>query len=203
MATAALRVDAERNRRRILAAAGEVIARDGVHATVEAIAEAAGVGMGTLYRRFPTKEALVEAVLTDLIARMLANLAEVAAEPDPWTAFETSLHALGNWCAQNRGVLDTLQPEAQRWELFVHARANLLDALDPVLERAQAAGVVRRDVAVTDLLPLTGLLTKLPPRSRASAPQQWERFLAIALDGLRADGANPLPGKPLPRRLGS
>jgi AcrR family transcriptional regulator len=201
MATTALRVDAERNRRRILVAAGEVIARYGVDATVEAIAHAAGVGMGTLYRRFPTKEALLRAVLADLVERVLADLAAAAAEPDPWTAFERSIGALGNWCAQNRGVLDTLQPDAHRWEIFLDARASLLGALDPVLARAQAAGVVRDDVAVTDLLPLTALLTKLPPPLRDAAPAQWERFLAIALDGLRPEGARPLPLEPLPRRL--
>jgi AcrR family transcriptional regulator len=201
MATTALRVDAERNRRRILVAAGEVIARYGVDATVEAIAHAAGVGMGTLYRRFPTKEALLRAVLADLVERVLADLAAAAAEPDPWTAFERSIGALGNWCAQNRGVLDTLQPEAANWPLFLEARASLLDALQPVLARAQEAGVVRPDVAVSDLVPLTSLLTKLPPRIRAASPRQWERFLAVALDGLRPDGSRPLPLKPLPRRL--
>ncbi|MEA2449496.1 MAG: hypothetical protein QOG63_1428 [Thermoleophilaceae bacterium] len=201
MPTTALRIDAERNRQRILAAAGEVIAREGVDATVEAIAQAAGVGMGTLYRRFPTKESLLQAVLADLLARVLADLDEAAADHDPWTAFERALRALGNWCAQNRGVLDTLQPDAQRWELFLGARASLLDALDPVLARAQAGGVVRGDVAVTDLLPLTGLLTKLPPPIRSTAPGQWERFLAVALDGLRPEGAHKLPLGPLPRRL--
>jgi AcrR family transcriptional regulator len=202
MATTALRVDAERNRKRILAAAGEVIARDGVDATVEAIAQAAGVGMGTLYRRFPTKEELLRAVLADLVERVLADLAVAAADPEPWAAFERAVGALGNWCAQNRGVLDTLQPEVQRWEIFLGARASLLSALDPVLERAQAAGVVRDDVAATDLLPLTALLTKLPPPLRASSPGQWERFLALALDGLRPTGAHPLPLEPLPRQLG-
>jgi AcrR family transcriptional regulator len=201
MATAPLRSDAERNRVRLLAAAGDVIARDGLDATVEAIAQAAGVGMGTLYRRFPTKETLVQAVLADLLARVLADLSVTAADEDPWNAFERSLHALGNWCAENRGVLDTLQPEAGNWPLFLEARASLLEALEPVLGRAQAAGVVRSDVGVADLVPLTSLLTKLPPRMRAASPKQWQRFLAVVLDGLRTEGARPLPLKPLPRRL--
>src|SRR4051812_22104283 len=202
MATTALRIDAERNRRRVLAAAGDVIARDGVDATVEAIAHAAGVGMGTLYRRFPTKEALLRAVLADLLERVRADLATAAAQPDPWTAFERAMWALGNWCAQNRGVLDTLQPDVQRWEIFLDARAALLDALDPVLVRAQTAGVVRGDGAVPALLPLTAMLTKLPAPTRSTARGQWERFLAVALDGLRPDVAHPLPLEPLPRRIG-
>jgi AcrR family transcriptional regulator len=200
MATTALRSDAERNRRRILAAAREVIARDGVDATVEAIAQAAEVGMGTLYRRFPTKDELVRAILADLGEAALADVAEAASDPDPWSAFERSLSAVARRFAENRGLLDALELEPHSCQLL-EIRARLLEALAPVVERAQGAGVVRTDVAVTDVLPLMALVTKVSPRARALDPAVWERFRAIVLDGLRPDGATPLGGKPLPRQL--
>src|SRR3712207_3595668 len=111
MTTPALRVDAERNRRRILVAAGDLIAREGVDTTVEAIAQAAGVGMGTLYRRFPTKEELVGAILTDLGAAALDDVAEAGNDPDPWNALTSSLRALARRIAENRGLLDALEQE--------------------------------------------------------------------------------------------
>jgi AcrR family transcriptional regulator len=200
MATAALRVDAERNRRRILAAAGDLIAREGVDTTVEAIAQAAGVGMGTLYRRFPTKEALVGAILTDLGVAALADVAQAGDDPDPWSALEGSLRALARRFAENRGLLDALEQEAHSCRLL-EIRGQLLDALEPVLARAQQAGATRDDVDVADALAIAALQTKLPAHVRAAAPGAWERFLGIALDGLRAGSATPLRGERLPRTL--
>jgi AcrR family transcriptional regulator len=200
MATTALRSDAERNRRRILTAAREVIARDGVDATVEAIAQAAEVGMGTLYRRFPTKDELVQAILGDLGETALADVAEAAADPDPWGAFERSARAVAQRFAENRGLLDALELEPHSCTLL-EIRGRLLDALAPVVERARDAGVVRADVAVTDVLPMMALVTKISPRARAHDPAVWHRYLGIVLDGLRPDGATPLDGDPLPRKL--
>jgi AcrR family transcriptional regulator len=202
MATVApqLRADAERNRHRILAAAAEAIARDGVEARVESIAEAAGVGVGTLYRRFPTKSALVQAVLVDLVEQVLVDVASGAEDDDPRAALEGGLRALGRWCARNRGLLDALEPEVHGSCEVLQARAKLLGALEPVLARAQASGAVRQDVTVTDLLPLTSLLTKLSQPLREADPRVWERFLGVALDGLRAEGARALPGRPPARQ---
>ncbi len=200
MATTALRSDAERNRRRILEAAREVIARDGVDGTVEAIAQAAEVGMGTLYRRFPTKDELVRAILADLGDAALADVAAAAAEADPWQALERSLRSLARRFAENRGLLDALEQEPLSCQLL-EIRGRLLDALEPVLVRAQDAGAARADVAVTDVLPLTALVTRLSPRAREADPHVWERYLGIVLDGLRADGASRLARKPLPRKL--
>ena len=185
MADVVLRSDAERNRLRILAAAADVIARDGVDATVEEIARAAGVGMGTLYRRFSTKDVLVDAVLTDLSEGALADVALAAAEPDAWQALERTLRALARRIAESRGLLDALEVEQHSGRLL-EVRARLLDALDPLLARAQEAGVARADVTSTEVLRLTALVTKLPPLIRAAEPDAWERLLDVVLDGLRA-----------------
>jgi AcrR family transcriptional regulator len=199
MTTTHLRADAERNRVRIVAAATEIIARDGVDATVESIAQAAGVGMGTLYRRFPTKGELVEAVLGELNEGTLADIARTAAEPDPWLALEHTLRGLGRRFAESRGLLDQIERGGLASSRLLEMRGRLLDALEPVLARAQAAGVARVDVAVTDLLPLTALVTKMPARMRKLDPGLWERYLGVVLDGLRAEGASALSRSPLPR----
>jgi AcrR family transcriptional regulator len=182
----ALRADAERNRTRIVEAARCVVSRDGAEARMDAIAREAGVGVGTVYRRFPTKEALVASVLEDFAATTLDGIAHAGAAPDPWTAFEDSLHALAANLAENRGLLDALEPEVRRSPPVLELRGRLLATLEPVLAAGQAAGVVRADVAVTDVLALASLVTRLPAPVREEDPRGWERFLAVVLDGLRA-----------------
>jgi AcrR family transcriptional regulator len=208
MATAAqpltLRADAERNRARIVAAARRVISRDGAEARMDTIAREAGVGVGTVYRRFPTKEELVASVLQEFAATTLEGISASARAADPRTAFEGSLHALAERLAENRGLLDALEPELRRSGPVLELRGRLLGALEPVLAGAQDAGGVRADVAVTDVLALASLVTRLPAPVRELEPRAWERFLAVVLDGLRpvATGST-LPGRPLPRELRS
>jgi AcrR family transcriptional regulator len=206
MATAtpplSLRADAERNRARIVAAARGVIARDGADARMDAIAREAGVGVGTVYRRFPTKEALVASVLVEFADATLEGISAAAGAPAPWTAFKGSLHALAEKLAENRGLLDALEPEVRRSRPVLELRGRLLATLEPVLSAAQDAGVVRTDVAVTDVLALASLVTRLPAPVRELEPRPWERLLVVVLDGLRPEHpASPLPGHPLPREL--
>jgi AcrR family transcriptional regulator len=182
-----LRADAERNRALIVDAARRVVSRDGAEARMDAIAREAGVGVGTVYRRFPTKEALVASVLEEFAAMTLDGIAHAAAAaPDPWTAFEGSLHALAANLAENRGLLDALEPEVRRSPPVLELRGRLLATLEPVLAGAQDAGVVRGDVAITDVLALASLVTRMPAPVREEDPRGWERFLAVVLDGLRA-----------------
>jgi AcrR family transcriptional regulator len=181
-----LRADAERNRTRIVEAARRVVSRDGADARMDAIAREAGVGVGTVYRRFPTKEALVASVLEEFAATTLEGIFHAASAPDPWTAFEGSLHTLAENLAQNRGLLDALEPEVRRSRPILELRGELIATLEPVLSRAQDAGVVRSDVTSTDVLALASLVTRLPAPVRHLEPRAWERFLAVVLDGLRS-----------------
>jgi AcrR family transcriptional regulator len=206
MATAAppltLRADAERNRARIVAAARHVVSRDGAEARMDTIAREAGVGVGTVYRRFPTKEELVASVLQEFAHTTLEGISAAAQAPDPWTAFEGSLHALAENLAQNRGLLDALEPEVRRSRPVLELRGRLLATLEPVLAGVQDAGLVRADIAVTDVLALASLVTRLPAPIRELEPRAWERLLAVMLDGLRpAAAGTALPGRPLPREL--
>jgi AcrR family transcriptional regulator len=192
-----LRADAERNRRRVLRAAATVIARDGVDACVEAIAREAGVGMGTLYRRFASKDDLVRAVIAERADQAVEDLEAAALTPDPWDALAGSVHALARRFAEDQGFLDAVA-RAGGQATLLQVRTRLLEALDPVLARARDARVVRDDVTATDLLPLASLVTRVPASGRAFDARIWERYLAVVLDGLRPGAAAPLPRAPLP-----
>jgi len=180
-----LRADAERNRARIVAAARRVVSRDGVEVRMDTIAREAGVGVGTIYRRFPTKEELVASVLEEFAEATFEGICAAARAPAPWTAFEGSLYALAENLADNRGLLDALEPELRRSRPVLELRGRLLNTLEPVLEAAQDAGVVRPDLALTDVLALTSLVTRLPAPVRELDPHAWRRFLAVMVDGLR------------------
>jgi AcrR family transcriptional regulator len=195
-----LRADAERNRIRVLRAAALVIAREGVNVGVDAIAREAGVGVGTIYRRFESKDDLVRAILADHADQTLAALARETAVEGPWDALAGAMHVLAGRFAEDQGLLDAVAAAGGTLALL-ELRSRLLAELQPVLDRARAAGVVREDVAATDLLPLASMVTRLSPSSREADPRIWERFLAIVLDGLRPGTASPLPRAPLPKRL--
>jgi AcrR family transcriptional regulator len=194
-----LRADAERNRRRLLQAAATVIARDGVDAPVEAIAREAGLGMGTLYRHFARKDDLVRAIVLAAGEQTLAGVREATLADDPWDALRAGLHVLARRFAEDQGLLDAVEAGGGRPALL-EVRGRLLDALGPVLDRARAAGAVRADVDVTDVLPLASIVTRVPASAREADPRIWERYLAVVLDGLRP-GGDALPRAPLPRCL--
>jgi AcrR family transcriptional regulator len=195
-----LRADAERNRRRILRAAAAVIARDGVDACVESIAREAGVGVGTLYRRLARKDDLVRAVIAERADQALEDLAAAGRAPDAWDALAGSLHALAARFAADQGFVDAVARGGERTALL-QVRARLLTALEPVLDRAREAGVVRPDVTVTDLVPLASIVTRLPASAREADQRIWERFLGVVLDGLRPGCASALQRAPLPLRI--
>jgi AcrR family transcriptional regulator len=186
-----LRADAERNRRRILDAAREVLAAHGSEASVDEIARVAGVGVGTVYRRFPTKEELVSAVLQDRVETLIERIEHASAAGDPWEAFAGAVHAFAERIGSDRALLQTVQLAPSD-----PLRRRVRDALRPALERAQAAGVVRRDVVVEDIPVLAGVAARLPAWRLERQPQLWERYLDVVLDGLRPASATPLRHEP-------
>jgi AcrR family transcriptional regulator len=185
-----MRVDAERNRRKLIDAAHAVFAERGLDAGVDEVARAAGVGMGTLYRRFPTKDALVQAILDARFEALQAAFTEAAAADDAWDAFAGCALALARAIAEDRGFFEVVSQSDVRVE---QARATLIASLEPVVERAQRAGVVRRDVTAADLPSVCAVAARLPRTRLEREPEVWRRYLGIVLDGLRPDGATPLP----------
>lgn len=191
-----LRADAERNRRRILDAARTVFAAHGLGVGVEAVAREAGVGVGTIYRRFPTKEQLLQAIVDDRVEALRAQLDELDAAGDPWATFTAAAEILAGVAARDRGFFEALQEVVGVLSVPDCARQASLEAIAPFLERAQAAGVARGDVVPLDVLALCASAGKLPRWRAEQEPGLWRRYLAISLDGLRAEGAHALPHPP-------
>jgi AcrR family transcriptional regulator len=182
-----LRKDAERNRRRILEAAAEVFGERGLSATLDAVAERAGVGVGTVYRRFPDKETLVDALFEDRIEEIRAIAEEALAIEDPWDALVAFMErALALHC-DDRALKELVFSTAHGQDRVAHARERIKPAVGRIFERAHASGRLRPDVDVNDLPILQLMVTAVIDYAQDAAPGVWRRYLAVMLDGLRAE----------------
>jgi AcrR family transcriptional regulator len=175
------RADALRNYEKLLAAAREAFTEEGSSASLEDIARRAGVGIGTLYRHFPTRQALLEAVYFDEVEALCQSAADVADDP-PWDALEAWLRRFVEYIATKQALADELFSDPDRdAEAFRRARDAFFAAGEPLLTRAQEAGVARADTNMADVVRVVGGIAKMP----AADAGQTERVLQIALDGLR------------------
>jgi len=198
--TRPLRADAERNRARILAAAAEVFANRGLDVSLDEIAAHAGVGVGTVYRRFPDKDALIDALFEEKIDRAV-ELADRALEiEDPWEAFTTFMRGMCRMQAGDRGFKDALLARDRGRERVAAARERIAPRAMKLLTRAQEAGAVRPDLGPFDVPMLNLCVSLIADRTRDVAPEYWERVLTIIIDGISAQGpASPMPVEPLDR----
>ncbi len=179
------RADARRNHARLLRAAEELIARDGVAAPVDDIAKRAGVGIGTVYRHFPTKEALLEAIVLAHLQPLVAEGRALLAADEPGAALFGFMSLLVDEASRFKGLFD----EAASAGVDLKARTasvhqDLTDVLGDLLERAQAGGDVRADVSAQDLLLMVGGVCMASAQFGGEASQR-ERALAVVCDGLR------------------
>jgi len=195
----ALRRDAQRNRDRIVASARALFAHDGVEASVEEITRHAGVGMGTLYRHFSTKEDLVDAVLEDAFAELIDAAEHAVAEEDAWAGFKLFLEQAVALHAANRGLKDVVATREHGRKRARVMRARMRPLLRRLIERAQAQGTLRPDVTPEDVPLLFWTSGRVIEATAAVAPEYWRRHLGLLLDGLRAEAATPLPHPPLTR----
>lgn len=189
-----LRADAQENRDRVLAAARELFAKRGLDVTMRAIARAAGVGPATLYRRFPTRRALLDAAFADELHACAGIVDAGCADPDPWHGLCSVIEGLIVLNAQNQGFVDAFLSAGPEIDTVVAHRAALLPRLVDLTARARDAGSLRSDVGIDDvvLVLLAGRgLSAVSPDDRTAAAR---RLSALAIDGLRVSGANgPLP----------
>jgi AcrR family transcriptional regulator len=198
--TRALRADAERNRTRILAAAGEVFAEHGLDASLDDIAVHAGVGIGTVYRRFPDKDALIDALFEAKIDGVVALAEEALEVEDPWQGFVMFMHGMCRMQAEDRGFKEALLGSDRGRERVAGARERIAPRAIKLLQRAQAAGAVRADIGPFDVPMLHLCVGLIADRTRDVAPEYWERVFTILIDGLAAQGhTTPMPGEPLER----
>lgn len=194
-----LRRDAERNRRRILAAARDVFAARGVDVTLDDIAHHAGLGVGTVYRRYPSREHLVEALYAERLDQMVAFAREARDAPDPWEGLVRFAERAAEDMAADRGLRDVLFSRVYGHEHVESARERLTPEVDELVARAHAAGVLRPGIGAGDLVLVQFMVVSVLEYSEQVDPGLWRRCLTIALDGLRAGpaaGATPLSGAP-------
>jgi AcrR family transcriptional regulator len=177
-----LRADARRNRERIVAAARAVFTRQGGDAQIDDIARAARVGVGTVYRHFPHKEALLGELLVERF-RLMADNAERALEiEEPWEAFAWLLRTNAQFCAGQVGVQQALVRGPDAWEYAAPELDRLRETATRLIVRAQRAGVMRPDFSVDDIpMLMAGLTTTM-----AVPGYDWRRHLEIILAGIRA-----------------
>jgi AcrR family transcriptional regulator len=193
-----LRRDALANRERIVAAARDAFSEHGIDVSVEEIARRAGVGMGTLYRRFPAKEDLVDAVFEDTLSACEGAAREALAADDAWLGFRTFLEQTFALHAENRGLKDILTRSPGRANADA-MRARMRPLIRRVVERAQAEGTLRADFQPEDVPVLFWSIARVIEATAPVAPDFWRRPLAFALDGLRTGAATPLPHAALTR----
>jgi AcrR family transcriptional regulator len=187
-----LRADATRNRSSLLAAAVEVFAEQGVDAPVAAIAQRAGLGKGTVFRHFPTKDDLIAAIVLDRVTRLTELAAELAEAPDAGEAVLEFLRC----AARQRQRLDLSFLSADLGVEVAEAQMSMALAITALVDRARAQGALRPDVTGTDVMLLMCVPNDVVKHVPGAAPELWERYLAILFDGLRPEGAHPLPQPP-------
>jgi AcrR family transcriptional regulator len=194
-----LRSDARRNRERLVASARRLFADAGLDVPVEEITHDAGVGMGTLYRHFPTKEDLIDAVLEDAFAELVELAEQAAAADDAWVAFAGFLERVLSLHAANRALKDVLATREHGRERAKAMRARIRPFVRTMIERAQAQGALRSDFTAEDVPLVFWTGGRVVETTADVAPDLWRRYLGLLLDGLRADAATPLPAPPLTR----
>jgi AcrR family transcriptional regulator len=180
-----LRADAARNRAKLLGAAREAFTADGAEASLEDIARRAGVGIGTLYRNFPTRQALLEAVYVDEVAAICSAADDLDGLP-PWDALVSWLRSFADYATTKKALgaelMAYLDGEAP---VFLQCRQSIVAAGAPLLERARRAGEVRSDAELMDVMRMVGGIATIAN----AEPGQVDRILAVALDGLRPQPA--------------
>ncbi len=183
-----LRADAERNRLRILDAARELFAQRGPDVRLDDIAAHAGVGVGTVYRRFANRDELLEAIVTEHFGHVRARVQQALDADDPWQGIVDLATFVSESMATDRGlaaVMMRVDPCAASVE---SAKESLTSAVDAVFERGRATGVLRDDIAESDFFAFFCMVSSIADLTEATAPGTWRRYLSLLLDSVRADG---------------
>jgi AcrR family transcriptional regulator len=190
-----MRADARRNYRRLVAAAAAAFAERGPDASLDDIARRAGVGPGTLYRHFPTRQALLEAVYRDQVEALCARAYELGDTLPPGEALAAWLRSVAGYVTTKRELAAALMsgPGERQPEVFATAKRAMREAGTALVRRAQEAGEIRGDVEVGDVLKL-GHAIAMAAEHAPDGPDQADRLLGLVMDGLRRGG--PLPVGP-------
>jgi AcrR family transcriptional regulator len=195
-----LRADAQRNRDAIVAAARRAFAQHGLRTSLDDIAKCAGVGSGTLYRHFPAREDLIAAVFTERLADNVAAVEAALRDPDPWQGFAGYVRHTCRTQATDKGLAD-LFAIGHGGEAVRALRARAYDGFVALIDAAKATGALRADFTPEDIVLVMMANAGIIDRTGPAAAEASERFVALALDGFRADDATSAPAAPSPETL--
>jgi AcrR family transcriptional regulator len=185
-ATLPQRSDARRNRLRVLEGAREAFAEAGLSAQMDDVAARAGVGIGTVYRHFPNKEAVIEALADEHFDALAADAEAAPEEPDAWEAFVGWLKAAAARQASDRALAEIMSSRPTLLHETVRRRADVYAVVGRLVERAQAAGALRADLQPEDVPVLLCGVASAAHMAGRDAPESRERYLRLVLDGMRA-----------------
>jgi AcrR family transcriptional regulator len=191
-----MRADARRNRERVLEAAEALFGEIGLKAQMDDVAERAGVGIGTVYRHFPTKAALLEAVITLRGESMLRDIQAAASDPDPRTALRRFASAMADHQARNRALAEGMAAEIDVPAVLARVKDSISETVIQLVHRAQAAGNIRPDIGASDVSMLLSGIAHVVELAGDLGATLRQRYLTIVLDGLRPAEASRLPGRP-------
>ena len=188
------RADARRNHEAVVEAARKLMARDGLDTQMDDIAREAGVGVGTVYRHFPTKEDLIFALAERRFERLAEFCREALDEPDPGAAFERYLYRGAELQVTDRSLSEIMRDRPEAMQAAAQ-KVGLLELVRELMTRAQEAGAIRSDAEAEDVpMLMCGLGTSTPGNPGPFvSPTSWRRFMAIVIDGLRAGGTAEMP----------
>jgi AcrR family transcriptional regulator len=192
------RADARRNRARLIDTTTILFAERGIDVSVREIAREARVGIATLYRHFPTRDDLVDAVLQVAFDELTAASTRALAAEDAWAGLTGLVEETLSLHARNRGLRDAFDTQRGR-ERAAAMRADIWPVFAELVERAQTQGALRRDFTPQDVWLLFWAADAVIERTAAVAPDVWRRQLAVMLDGIRAPAESPLPHPALSR----
>ncbi|MET7473661.1 helix-turn-helix domain-containing protein [Streptomyces sp. NPDC005648] len=191
-----LRSDAERNRERIVAAARKVFARDGLGASMASVAREAGVGIATMFRRFPTKEELVDAVFADRMDAYAQAVAVALDDPDPWHGFVGYIEAACAMQAADVGFADVLTAVFPGAKALERRRDEAYEGMVRLIGRAKETGRLREDFDPSDLVLLHMANAGVVSSTGDAAPDAWRRVAALFTQSFEAPARGPLPASP-------
>jgi AcrR family transcriptional regulator len=196
-----LRADAARNRDRIVEAAVADFAAHGLEVPLEDVAQHAGVGIATLYRRFPSRDDLVAACFERRVADYAQAAEDALGAPDGWSGFCAYVERICAMQAADRGLTDVLTRTFPRAQALEEHRRRGFAHLVRLIEWAQAEGTLRPDVTTEDIVLLLMANAGVVQGAGDAAPNAWRRFAGLYLDGLRSEGASAIPPPPSPRQV--
>jgi AcrR family transcriptional regulator len=187
-----LRADAQRNRDKLVATARALFAERGLDAPLDELAKRAGVGSGTLYRHFPTRDDLITAVFLERMAESVIAVERAQQHRDPWEGFAEFIRETCRAQATDRGMADLVAIGRGGRELRA-LQTRGFNGFTTLIDRAKASGALRADFSPQDLILLTMAIAGITRHTGPTAPAATDRFIALALDGFRAEAATPAP----------